>query len=333
MRRKNDPWRWVMLLATGVATYSTRIPAEDRAAPEPALSRVRRASLDVFTLEVEVERPAFALRQGQGNTTVIMRVIAAEDVTAIVWKASKLPPPKYYPLGTNGYEGVDYDADGNLILWMPSEGATIRDGNIHEEYSEFTQFFVAPDGKVARRASGTILNRHDPSYSNTQGMSMLHCIRWALGRPPADDLGESEVEDAHPDGTREIRARGQYSPYSGEGVWSLVVDPAHSHLVRQASFAGTREEPRKKWLSEGTRWFGDLALAERGKYIHEPPVSQHIAVRLISFSPASDPTLIVEARRIIARAQTRLVQVYDYRDDSSNPKVKTVQAGDLDRDE
>ncbi|MEK7757546.1 MAG: hypothetical protein AAB385_10090, partial [Planctomycetota bacterium] len=65
---------------------------------------------------------------------------------------------------------------------------------------------------------------------------------------------------------------------------------------------------------------------------HEPPLSYHMTVRLISFSPAFDPAVVAEARQIIARTQTRLVQVYDYRADPGNPNVKTVQAGDLDKE-
>jgi hypothetical protein len=215
---------------------------------------------------------------------------------------------------------------------MGSEGATIYEQNRHEDYSENTQFFVAPDGAIARQTSGAMLSHYAPSYLNTEGMSMLHCIRWALGWPPAGDFGESEFENARPDGTREIRSAGQYSPYSGQGVWNLVVDSVDGHLVRQASFAGRGQEPRQRWLSEGTRWFGDVALAERGNYIHEPPLSYQMVVRLISFSPAFDPAVVAEARQVIARAKTRLVQVYDYRHDPKHAEVRLFQPGEFDED-
>lgn len=262
-----------------------------------------------------------------------MRITVAKDVTVVVWKASKLPEPRYYPPGTNGYEGIDYDADGNLILSMWSEGATIRDENIHDEYLESTGFRVRSDGAIVGHLAGTFLNRYNPSYSNTQGMVMLRAIRWALGRPPVEALGELETEDANPDGTHTLRVTGQTSPYSGKGVWRLVVDPANGHLVRQASFGGRGQEPRLKWISEGTRWFGDIAIAERGEAIYEPVQSTHMAVRLISFKPRLDPDVIAEARKVMSRAQTRRVQVYDYREDPDYPKVRRIQAGDLDNEE
>lgn len=330
--RKNEPWRGIIVLVVGVLSYSHCILADDRLAVQPALTQVRRADLDVFTLEVEVERPIFVLRQGQGDTTLVMRITVDKDVTAVVWKASKLPPPKYYPIGTNGYEGVDYDTDGNLILWMGSEGATIRDQNLHEVYLENTCFRVAPDGAIVSQISGTMFDRYSPSYSNTSGMSMLRAILWALGRPPAEDLGALEMDDANPDGTRDLRVTGQNSTYSGLGVWNLVVDPANGHLVRKASFGGRGQEPRLKWLSDGTRWFGDIALAQRGEAIHGPPLSYHMAVRLILFKPELDPDVIAKAQEVISRAQTRRVQVYDYRDDPDNPVVKSLQPGDLHKD-
>jgi len=329
MRRRNDLCRGVVVLITGFATCATDIVAQEPAL-RSALTQVRQASPDVFTLEVEVDLPAALLLPGQGNTTRVMRFTTGRDVTATVWKTTRLPKPKYYPPHTDGYEPFDYDAHGNLIVSIWSEGATIRDKSIHEEYSESTGSRVAWDNTVVAQLFGTFLHRYSPSYSNTISLSMLRAIRWALGRPPVEDLGELETEDAKPDGTREICAAGQYSPHSGPGVWTLVVDPASGHLVRKGSFGARREEPRVRCSSEGTRWFGDVALAERGEYITLP---SQLSVRLISFSPAFDPAVVAEARQIIARAKTRLVQVYDYRDDPSNPNVKTVQAGDLYRDE
>jgi hypothetical protein len=330
--RRNDWWHGVVALIAGVVTCAADVLAQESPLAQPVQTRVRQAGLDVFTLEVELEYPVLLFLRGQGNTTVVMRIAVDKDVTTLVWRASRLPEPRYYPIGTNGYEGIDYDADGNLILWMESEGATIRDNNVHEEYRESTCFRVAPDGAIVKQSSGTMLNRYDPSYSNTQGMAMLRAIRRALGRPPVEDLGEVETEDANPDGTRNLRLTGQSSPYSGMGVWRLVVDPANGHLVRQAGFGRRGQEPRLKWISEGTRWFGDIAIAERGEAIYDGPLSSHMAVRLISFKPEADPDVIAEARKVISRAQTRKVQLYDYREDPDYPNVRVIQAGDLEKE-
>ncbi len=276
-----------------------------------------------------MDLPVILLAHGQGSTTRILRVTVGKDVTAMAWRASRLPPPKYFPPNTPSYQPIDYDDEGNLILWMPSEGATVRDVRIHEEYSSGTSYRVAPDGRVVhmRENSGVSLYRYSPTYSNTNGLARLRAIRLALGRPPGDGFGELEAESANPNGTSEIRAVGQYSPYSAVGVWNLVVDPANGHLVRSGSFGPRGGQPRLQFWSEGTRRFGEVVLAQRGEYTLGP---QHIVFRLISFKPEFDPAVVAEARKIIAKARTRLVQVFDYREDPMNGKVRMVPAGDLD---
>jgi hypothetical protein len=102
-------------------------------------------------------------------------------------------------------------------------------------------------------------------------------------------------------------------------------------LVRRARFGADGEPPRAESRTEGLRRFGDVVLGERGEF--SVPSLETISVRLISFSPTFDEQLVDEAREVISRAQTRLVRVMDYRDDPKHPKVRLVQAGELDKDE
>lgn len=321
--------RMIAVLIVCVVAWSTDGSGQEPAEGRSALREVRRSSADVFTLEVEVDRPASL--PGQGIATWVMRFTVDKDVTAVVWKASLLPDPKYYSPDTNGYQPVDYDAEGNLIVSMWSEGAMTHDQTICEGYRESTGFRVAPDGRTKRRLnSGALLVRRPPSNCNMETLGLLQRILWALGRPWTDSLGEVASEDADPDGTRRVRAVGWWIGTSGSGVCELLIDPSNGYLVRRASFGAEGEAPRAECRSEGTRRFGDVTLAQRGEFVLR---SETISVRLISFSPRLDPNVIAEARKIIARAQTRMVRVLDYRDDPTKPKVRLVPAGDLDKDE
>lgn len=311
-----------------VICSSDCVRAEKSQKPESALTNLQRRDSDVFTLEVEMELPAFALIPGQGDSTQNMRITVGTDVFASVWKATKLPPPKYHPPDTAGYQSVDYDADGNLILSMWSEGAALRDRATNEEYLESTGFRVASDGSIAGELSGATLQRYASSYSHTSGTAKMHAIRCALGRLSPDDLDDLEREDEKPDGLHELRVSGRASPYSGLGVWNLTVDSSNGNLLRHASFGAREGSPREECSSQGTRWFGNLALAERGAYTSGP---QRISVRLLSFKPELDPGIIAEAQRMISRAKTRTVQVIDYRDDPAKPRFVLVPAGDLDK--
>ncbi len=303
--------------------------AEEPLKENSTLSQVRRVMPESFTLDVEIDLPVVLLMPGQGQTTRTMRVTVGEDVTAIVWKALQLPVPKYYPPDTGGYQGGDYDADGNLIVHMWSEGATLRDQGVNEEYSESMGFRAAPDGTVAGKTSGASLSRLRPSASNTISLNLLRRILWALGRPWPDSFGREILGDLSADQPKRLRAAGSWSPGSGFGaVCELVIEPSNGYLVRQASFGAEGQSPRAECRSEGIRRFGDVVLAARGEFTLHPV--ETINVRLISFSPKMDPNLIAEARKVIARAQTRMVRVFDYREDPTRAKVRMVPAGDLD---
>jgi hypothetical protein len=258
-----------------------------------------------------------------------MHVTVDTDVTAMIWKASHLPDAKYYPPHTPGYQQLDYDAEGNLVVSMWSEGATIRDQRIHEEYSESTGSRVASDGAIVGKTSGAFLSRRRPSDSNTVSLGLLRRILWALGRPWVDGLGDPMSEDLDADGNKRLRASGWWVGTSASGLCDLLIEPGNGHLVRQGSFGAQGEAPRAECRSEGTRRFGDVTVAQRGEFVLR---SETISVRLISFSHTVDPNVIAEARKIIARAQTRMVQVFDYRVDPARPEVRLVPAGDLDKE-
>jgi len=281
-------------------------------------------------LEVEVNRPANGELPGQGNATSMMRFTVGKAVRASVWTAPQLPAPKYFPPETGGYRAFDYDAEGNLIVAMWSEGATLRDESVNEEYSECLGFRVAPDGTSTRPNATPFLFRHPPSASNTESLGLLRRILWALGRPWADGLGEVTSEDLDAHGTCRLRAAGWWAGTFAPGVCDLLIEPGNAHLVRQASFGGEGEPPRAECRGEGSRRFGDVVLAERGEFRSS---SETITVRLVSFSPTFDADLVAEARKVISRAQTRMVQVMDSRTDPDHPKLRLVQAGDLDKEE
>lgn len=306
------------------------VTAQQTPEAKSTLAQVQAASLARFTLEVEVDRTMHQSLRGQGGGTRIMRITMDRDATAIVWKVSDLAPPQYYPPDTPGYQPMDYDAEGNLKLAMWSEGATFRDQTLHEEYSESIGYLVAPDGGVLRETPSALLNRYRPSESNTVSLNLLRRILWALGRPDVAGLREVTSEATKPEGTQRVQAVGWWATGAGSGVSELLTEPDTGYIVRHASFAAEGEEQRAQCHSEGSRRFGDVVLAERGEF--SLPSVETIVVRLVSFSPTFDLELVGEVRKVIARAQTRLVKVLDSRDDQDRPKVRLVPAGDLDKE-
>lgn len=301
--------------------------------PDGRLRRAISGLPETFTMEVELTLPAILLLPGQGLATQTVRLTAGPELTAIHWKTVSLPDPKYFPVGANGYEPIDYDPEGNLILGMPWEGATFRNPGIHEDYVEYVALLVSSDG-TSRRAGepSALLNRYSPSNSNTFGLATVRTIRWALGRPTPDALTEVTTDLVRADGRRSLAIVGQHGPLM-QGTWDVVIDSGPDNLVRQARLAVENQEPRFSYSSVGTRWFGNIAIAERGEYVHHFPPTQETRVRLLSFKPELDQALVAEARQTIARSSTHPVRLADYRENPNYPTVRTVEAGDLDKNE
>ncbi len=313
-------------------SWAARAIGQEPTEAQSTLAHLHRKSLSTYTLEVEVNLPVNLMMSGQGRATHVMRITVGNDATAIVWKASDLPPPTYYPPDTGKSHAMDYDAKGNLKLAMWSQGAALRSQAIHVEYSESIGLLVAPDGAVLRRTDGGMLNRRNPADSNTVNLNLLRRILWALGRPPTDGIGDLRSGDVKANGTHQLRTDGWWSPGYGAGaICELWIDPGNGYLVRQASFGAEGEAPRAECRSEGVRRFGHVVLAERGEFTLHP--IETVKVRLLSFSPDLDPDLIVEARKVIARSRTRTVQVMDYREDPAAPKARVVPAGKLGNDD
>ena len=105
----------------------------------------------------------------------------------------------------------------------------------------------------------------------------------------------------------------------------LVVASSDGFLVRHADFGrGVKSQ------AEGTRWFGTVALAERGEFIIEG--AETIAVRLVSFAPTFDPELAGEAREMIVRARTQQLLEIDERKQDPARRLRLVPAGELDKE-
>lgn len=314
------------ILVSSVAHRTDVLGAE----PPPSdtiLDRVRRGLPAKFTIEVEVDRPATFSWRGQGETTLLVRATVDEETIAVVWRASQSPAPRYYPPGTSGYEPIDYDLDDNLICSFRSEGATIRDLGIHEEYSETVGYRVAPNGKTFLAETVPTLSRRDPSETNSEALNLLRRILWALGRPLPEGFGRVIEEETSPTGSHRVRATAWWGSSRELAESDVSIDPREGHLVRHATFGPRGDASAPECSSEGTRRFGPVTLAERGEFTI--PSIERIAVRPISFSSTFDSALADEALKVISRSNSRRVRVVDYRDDKDHPTAQLAKPGEL----
>lgn len=303
---------------------SLHVDAQDVASRFSVIDQVKQIAFDTCALEAEIERPVNLFQPGQGKALYRLTYTRSGDLCYLTLKQKRLPAPQYYPaIGASNH----HDASGNLQLWMESARAFVMEEDHSDEYYEGISFDVARDGTILDERPGSVLERRRSSDSNTISLNLLRRIYWALGRPPGDNFGEtiSQVED--PDGMTRLRVPGSWVP-PGAGFGSIcdmVVDPANGFLVRKSQCGAEGEPPREESKSEGVRRFGDVFLAERGEFTMHP--IETMTVRLISFSPEFDPELVTEARKIIARAETRPVRVFDHREDLYESKNSYHPAG------
>jgi len=282
-----------------------------------------------FTLTVEVVRPTFFIFRGQGNTKLVMRMTIGDDKSAIVWKASELPEPAFFPLGTDGYKAVDYDPDGNLLLSMWSQGATILEATRHEEFLEGITYKVSPEGAITEMPSPTpLLERYYfDSGKKSREIGPIPIILCALGHVSPKNFDDLQNYEESPDGLHEFRITGHGPSDLGIGIWSLTVDRKSDNLIRKAEFGSVDDQPRLECSCEGMHRFGDVTFAERGKATE---ASRTMEVKLVSFSPGLDSGILEEARKIVDRAKSRDIQLLDYRDNRNQPQIRFVHAGTLD---
>jgi hypothetical protein len=62
--------------------------------------------------------------------------------------------PQYQPPGTQGYRDIDYDQDGNLVVWRTFEVSSMRTATESERIAVKKCYRVSPSGKI------TVINDH-----------------------------------------------------------------------------------------------------------------------------------------------------------------------------
>lgn len=322
-------WKRIMLvstLLTSITQHSTGV-AEEPPGDISTLNRARRGLPAEFTIRADVDRPIGMSGDGKRETTWSVRATVSSDTIAVVWEATQSPLPTYHAPGTAGWEPRDFDPDGNLVVSRRSAGSTICDSTVSEEYSESVGYRVAPDQTVFTAESIPVLSLHDRSNTNLEALNLLRRMLWALGRPLPEGLGSQVREESAPGGMSRLRAGAWWGSSREFAESDLSIDPRDGDLVRHARFGPVSDSSAPECSSEGVRRFGNVVLADQGKFTI--PSVEELSVRLVSFSSEFDSALVDEARRLISRSKSRLVRVVDYRVDKDHPIARLAKPGEL----
>lgn len=313
-------WNALYLIGVLIALFqqppeesASGVPREDN--PLNALHRLDVQGLTSLTLTVRVEEPAHGWTLAQGWATRVYRFTRKDDTFAMSSVVEKLPRLRFLSAGQQGYREHDFDANGNLLLWIQTKKFAFRDTEVNDEWEESVLFRVTPEEDVAEGAIDASVWRFSPGTKDGPAFGNLERFFWALGRGYSPSIGsDPESVEADEQGMV-LRVPGSKGKGDGE-IWSLELDLRNAYLVRSATIRNKADGGlRMEIKSRGTRWFGPVALAEEGS-VTMPLGGNHQLqwkVSLLDYSPESDDALIEEARHSIATALERRTNIIDRR--------------------
>ncbi len=288
------------------------------------LERLRAADAAVssrFTILFEMELPSSFILFDHSRKTELCTITQREGVRAVECETTEYPPVVYRAPGTGSYTELDYDDEGNLIIWRVASRRSLMDATTNETLWEHRGIIVDPGGQVIREmktAMRSVFRLTDPH-------DWYEVDRWCLaaGIGFSDRLEKAAEQAADEKGMIRLRGKGSYCA-SEEGNWELTVDPKREFLVRSAQFTGERsDKPSIVLSSSGAMRFGDVVIPEEGRFEYPTiPERNETVLRFREYSPNGDEKLVARIREELKRAKADdNVGLMDYRDNPDRPTM------------
>lgn len=288
---------------------------------EPILDILRNASvtgLAAYTVEVHVEQDVCLTFPEQGTYTKHCTITRGAEGMALACETDYLPAPVYRPVGVGEYKPLDYDREGNLVIWMRERELALWTDDRNERFCMNKSFFVNPRGDIVLTGHARALNLY-PCTEAWVPPAEMRQIWWALGQDVASAFQHVVGDTSPPDGLRLLSIRGLDDRGPREGTWDVAIDPAAGFLIRSASIKldDVQSPPSREIKTIGLRRFGELALPEKGSLrINFGTSGRSLVKRVVlkDFSPVTDEEVFDRVRREMDRAALeRDLTVYDYR--------------------
>lgn len=227
--------------------------------------------------------------------------------------------PVYVPPELGRYKSIEYDSDGNLIVWRILQRYFLSSPDRDETLEKIKSFFVSSDGKLTGKGgSNTILHRYPVGSPETT--FRLKQFELATGLGFSKYLSMPKAVKSLSSGLIELTAEGSYG--RAKGNWKLTLDPNSDYLVREAIFTG--EKANRDLIvvaSSGAVSNDGLMLAKHGmlKYAGHSELN----VEVTSVSKVTGPNHLFE--KVLSRLDSPLpsgARIYDFR--GEKPVVTTV---------
>lgn len=257
------------------------------------------------------------LDPAQGNEIKHCTVSWTADSCAIKIISDYDHQPVFRPKRILGYEAIDYDGEGNLIVWRSIEKYIISTKDRNDAVEKLAQHCISPDGDILRTNIYTQLYRYPIGSPDNTYLFDQFCL--ATGRGLSKYLTEITTGPLKslPKDLRSVKAVGSYGE-NLEGEWTITFDQDSDYLIREGTFtADGLEEPVVELISSGLIKCPGLTIAESGVFrtgIYKAQF-QVLSLKNIELSKANANPLLSEAlKHVTASLPSGASEVVDYRD-------------------
>lgn len=220
-------------------------------------------------------------------------------------------PPVFGPLGSRRYEPIDYDKDGNLIVWRSLEKHIFFGPDRNEEIEKIQSFFVDPNGMLVNKG-GTQTKLFRYPIGNTNHMFEFNQFALAVGRGFSKQLKTVTSVKSLSSGLMEVISHGSRDPRF-QGTWELTIDSNSNYLVRKAIYTPNgRGSPTIVVTSTGVIAESGATLAKYGTFKYSNLIE--LSVEVTDISKVVDPNKLYE--EVLSRLNSPLpigASIFDMR--------------------
>jgi hypothetical protein len=172
--------------------------------------------------------------------------------------------PIFRAPGTGGYRSLDYDRDGNLIVWRVLESYILFTPDRNDRIQISKALRIDPNGNLVHEGSShTTLHRYP--INNRGNTYEFNKFQLAIGRGfSTKDFGSITSVKTQSSGMMQVTA---HRPSVPALTWELTIDPNSDYLVRKAIL--TREGENKPTIvvtSSGIMMKDGIKTSKYGTY-------------------------------------------------------------------
>lgn len=228
--------------------------------------------------------------------------------------------PVFVPQRSRRYKSIEYDRDGNLIVWRSVEKYILFAPDRNETLEVLRGFRIDPNNRILNMNDHTQLHRWP--ISNRNNMYELRQFQLATGRGFSKYLETVTSVKTLSSGLMKVASQGSYGP-GLQGTWELTLYPKSDYLVGEAIFTmDGKDEPSLVTTSGGVMVKDELKLAKYGTYRYSNLLE--LSVEVTNISKVVGPNKLYD--EVLSHLNTPLPpgsQIMDRR--GKKPVVTTVE--------